>query len=151
MIRMIDLVPPSPALTPLRMPRWPFPILLTLIVVGSWALDTRQPMPWPEAATPWFTQVRALAPATWGMDRVNAQAALTPDVPLGSLLVLLAVAACTLATLLAIGVRAPLALAVALGLAATRSLWSTVSPGQDALPWWRVPSWPSRGRRRAES
>jgi hypothetical protein len=134
MIRMIDLVPPSPALTPLRMPRWPFPILLTLIVVGSWALDTRQPMPWPEAATPWFTQVRALAPATWGMDRVNAQAALTPDVPLGSLLVLLAVAACTLATLLAIGVRAPLALAVALGLAATRSLWSTVSPGQDALP-----------------
>ena len=134
MIRMIDLVPPSPPLTPLRMPRWPFPLLLILIVVWSWAFDTRQPTPWPEAATPWFTQVRALAPTTWMVDRVNAQAALTPDLPLGSLLVLLAVAACTLATLLAIGVRAPLALAVALGLTATRSLWSTVTPGQDALP-----------------
>jgi hypothetical protein len=134
MIRMIDLVPPSPPLTPLRMPRWPFLLLLMLVVAGSWALDTRQPSPWPEAATPWFTQVRALAPTTWAVDRVNAQAALTPDVPLASLLVLLAVAACILATLLAIGVHTALALAVALGLAATRSLWSTVTPGQDALP-----------------
>lgn len=134
MIRSIDLVPPSPPLAPVRMPRWPVPLLLVLVVAGLWVLDTRQPAPWPEAATPWFTTVRALAPTTWAVDRVNAQAALTPDLPLGSMFVMLLVAACTLVTLLAIGVRAPLALAVALGLAATRSLWSTVSPGQDALP-----------------
>ncbi len=134
MIPTISLVSPSPPLTPVRPPGWPFPILLILFVAGLWALDTRQPAPWPDAATPWFTQLRALAPSTWVVDRLNARAALTPDLPLGSMLVLLGVAACTLVTLLAIEVRGPLALAVALGLAATRSLWSTVSPGQDALP-----------------
>ncbi|MDH4064140.1 MAG: hypothetical protein OEW19_07045 [Acidobacteriota bacterium] len=125
---------PSPPLTPVRPPWWPFPLLVILVVAGLWALDTRQPAPWPDAATPWFTQLRALAPPTWVVDRLNARAALTPDLPLGSMLVVLGVAACTLVTLLAIGVRGPVALAVALGLASTRSVWSTVSPGQDALP-----------------
>ena len=134
MIPTITLVSPSPPLTPVRPPGWPFLLLLILVVAGLWALDTRQPAPWPDAATPWFTQLRAVAPPTWVVDRLNARAALTPDLPLGSMLVLLGVAACTLVTLLAIEVRGPLALAVALGLAATRSLWSTVSPGQDALP-----------------
>jgi hypothetical protein len=127
-------VSPSPPLTPVRPPWWPFSLLLILVVAGAWALDTRQPAPWPDAATPWFTQLRALAPATWVVDRLNARAALTPDLPLGSMLVVLGVAACTLVTLLALEVRGALALAVSLGLAATRSLWSTVTPGQDALP-----------------
>jgi hypothetical protein len=134
MIRRIDLVSPSPPLAPVRPPWWPFILLPILVVAGLWAVDTRQPAPWPDAATPWFTQLRALAPPTWVVDRLNARAALTPDLPLGSMLVVLGVAACTLLTLLAIDVRGPLALAVALGLAATRSVWSTVSPGQDALP-----------------
>ncbi len=133
-IPAVPLVSPSPPLTPVRPPGWPFLILLILAVAGLWALDTRQPAPWPDAATPWFTQLRAVAPPTSVIDRLNARAALTPDLPLGSMLVLLGATACTLATLLAIEVRVPLALAVALGLAATRSLWSTVSPGQDALP-----------------
>lgn len=96
--------------------------------------DTHQPAAWPDAATPWFGQVRALSPATWALDRLNAHASLAPDVPLGSALVLLATALCSLATLLAIDVPAALAIAVVLGLAATRSLWSTASPGHDALP-----------------
>ncbi len=125
---------PSPPLTPVRLPRWPFFILLILVVAGLWILDTRQPVAWPDAATPWFTHVRALSMPTWLFDRLNARAALTPDLPLGSMLALLGVTACTLATLLAMEVRGHLALAVALGLGATRSLWSTVSPGQDALP-----------------
>lgn len=119
---------------PIRPPGWPFFILVILVVAGLWFLDTRQPAPWPDAVTPWFTQLRALAFPTWVFDRLNARAALTPDLPLGSMLALLGVTACTLVTLLAMEVRAPLALAVALGLGATRSLWSTVSPGQDALP-----------------
>lgn len=134
MIRTTDLVSPSPPLTPARIPRWPVPLLLVLVVAGLWALDTRQPAPWPEAAAPWFTEVRSLAPTTWAIDRLNARATLTPDLPVGSMLVAVGVAAGTLVTLLAIGVGGPLALAVAVGLAATRSLWSTVSPGQDALP-----------------
>jgi hypothetical protein len=134
MILTITLVSPSPPLTPVRPPWWPLLLLLVLGVVGLWAFDTRQPATWPEAATPWFTHVRALAPSAWIVDHVNARAALTPDLPLASLLVVLAVAACTLVTLLAAGVRSSMAIAVALGLVATRSLWSTVSPGHDALP-----------------
>jgi hypothetical protein len=134
MILTITLVTPSPPLTLVRPPWWPLLLLLVLGVAGLWALDTRQPAPWPEAATPWFTHVRALAPSAWVVDGLNARVPLTPDLPLGSLLVVLAVAACTLVTLIAAGVRRSLAVAVALGLVATRSLWSTVSPGHDALP-----------------
>jgi hypothetical protein len=108
--------------------------LAPLLVAGLWVLDTHQPDTWPDAAAPWFTQVRALAPATLALDRVTAYTGLTPDLPFGSLLVLFALTACTLATLLAIDVPAVLALSVTLGLATTRSLWSTVSPGHDALP-----------------
>ncbi|MGV3520403.1 MAG: hypothetical protein ACO1TH_25210, partial [Luteitalea sp.] len=125
---------PSPPITPVRPPWWPLLLLLVLGVAGFWVLDTRQPAPWPEAATPWFTHVRAFAPSAWVVDRLNARVPLTPDLPPASLLVVLAVAACTLVTLIAAGVRRSLAVAVALGLVATRSLWSTVSPGHDALP-----------------
>ena len=109
-------------------------LLVLLLPAALWVLDTHQPAVWPDAATPWFTQVRALLPATWALDRLNAHVPLAADVPLGSALVLLATALCTLATLLVIDVPAALAIAIPIGLVATRSLWSTASPGYDALP-----------------
>lgn len=116
-----------------RLPRWPFSVLLLLVAVGLWLLDARQPDAWSDAATPWYEHVRALSPASRAIDAVNARVPLTPDLPLGSAVVVLAIAATTLATLLTIEVPPLLAIAVALGLAATRSVWSTVTPGNDAL------------------
>lgn len=116
-----------------RLPRWPFSVLLILVVAGLWLLDAHQPDAWTDAATPWYEHVRALSPASRAIDAANTRVPLTPDLPLGSTIVVLAIAAATLATLLTIEVPALLAVAVALGLAATRSVWSTVTPGNDAL------------------
>jgi hypothetical protein len=124
---------PSTA-TPARLQRRPFVVLLIVATAGLWLLDTRHPAPWPEAATPWFEQIRAIAPASQALDAINARDGLTPDLPLGSALVLLAIMGCTLATLLTLEAPVTLALSVALGVGATRSLWSTLAPGRDALP-----------------
>ena len=133
-IRTVLVVSSAPPVIAARLARWPFALLAVLLLAALWLFDTHQPAAWPDAATPWFAQVRALSPATWALDQLNARVPLAPDVPLGSALVLLATVLFTLATLLAIEVPAVLAIAVAVGLAATRSLWSTVSPGHDALP-----------------
>jgi hypothetical protein len=114
--------------------RWPFALLAVLLVAALWLLDSHQPPAWPDATTPWFAQVRAVSPATWALDRLNALVPFAVDAPFGSTLVLLATVLCMLATLLAIDVPAGLAIAVSLGCAATRSLWSTALPGHDALP-----------------
>ena len=112
---------------------WPYIILVAIVGAGLWLLDTHQPAPWPDAASPWSGQVRALGPAASLVDRLNT-IAVTPDLRAGSALVLLMLAVSTLATLLVLDVSAWLALAVACGLIATRSAWSTISSGDDALP-----------------
>jgi hypothetical protein len=127
----VSAAPPVIA-APLR--RSPFLLLPILVLAALWLLDSHQPAAWPDAATPWFAEVRALSPATWALDRLNTHARLAPDVPVGSALVLVATIVCSFATLVAIDVPALLAIAIAIGLAATRTLWSTAAPGHDALP-----------------
>lgn len=109
-------------------------MLVTLATAGLWLLDTRAPAPWPESATAWSEQLRALAPASRALDAINARTAWMPDLPLGSALVVLAIMGCTLATLLTFETPIALALAVSLGLGATRSLWATIAAGRDAVP-----------------
>ena len=108
---------------------------MALVVVSTaalWCLDTHQPPPWPEAATPWFAQLRALAAPAWIVDRANAFT-ITPDLPLASAAIVIALGALVLAATRAIGVPPLLALATALGIMTTRSVWSTVTSGADAL------------------
>lgn len=97
-------------------------------------MAARRPSPWPDAATPWFEHLRAVSPAAWAIDRLNDVVYVAPDLPLGSILVIVAIAACTLASSLAAEVPIPIALGAALGLAATRTLWSTAVDGRDAFP-----------------
>ena len=127
-------VPESPPIAPLRRSTWPYLALVGLVSAGLFALDDHRPLPWPDAAAPWFEYVRAVSPGARGIDRLNALAVVTPDLPLASAMVLLALGASSLATLRVLGVPPWLALAVAGGSVAIRSIWSTAAPGTDALP-----------------
>ncbi len=109
-------------------------ILILCTVAGLWLLDTRQPAPWADAATPWFEHVRATSSASAAIDGLNGRATLSVDLPFGSVLVVTALAVTTLLSLLALGVTPVLSMAVALGLVWTRSVWSTATPGHDAAP-----------------
>lgn len=93
-----------------------------------------QPAPRVDAAAPWFTYVRGLAPAARAVDALGTAVPIGGDVAAGALLVIVMLGVCLLATLLAADLPAGLATGVMLGCLATRSLWSTVSPGTDALP-----------------
>ena len=115
-----------------RQSRWPLVALVVVSTAALWCLDTHQPPPWPEAATPWFAQLRALAAPAWIVDRANAFT-ITPDLPLASAAIVIALGALVLAATRAIGVPPLLALATALGIMTTRSVWSTVTSGADAL------------------
>ena len=113
---------------------WPVLVLVLLASIGLWFLDTHQPLPWPDAGAPWFEHARASSPVARGLDQLNGRVALTPDLPVGSALVLLVLGCSIVLTLLAVEAPGWLAVAVALGAIGTRSLWSTVTSGDDALP-----------------
>ncbi len=110
-----------------------FIALLLVLAAGLWCLDTRQPAAWPDGVTPWFAHVRALAPAAFAVDLLDIHAPITPDLAAPSAVLLVLIAACTLATLLRVGVPAVVAVAVALSLAAVRSVWSSLALGHDAF------------------
>jgi hypothetical protein len=109
-------------------------VLLLVWCPALWLLAGRQPSPWPDAAAPWFSEVQALEPLSRALDRLDAWLPLTPDLAAGSVLVLALLGATTLAATLALDVPPLIALAVAWSLLATRSAWSTVTPGHDAVP-----------------
>ncbi len=127
-------VPAPPPTTPLHRGLWPLLALVALVCGGLLALDTHLPPPRDDAATAWFAYVRADSPVTRGIDWLNASAPVTPDLPAASALVLLALGVTLLATLRALTVPAWLAVAVATGALAARSVWSTATQGHDALP-----------------
>jgi len=104
-----------------------------LSALALWLLDTRQPSPWPESASAWWGQVEAASPGAFLVDWLNARMALTPDLPLGSVAVLIALAVAGTAAALASGAPATLACASGLGLVAMRSLASTSTTGRDAV------------------
>jgi hypothetical protein len=122
----------APADLPTRVPRWTFLALAVVAAVALWLLDTHQPAPWPEAATAWFAQVRASTPSTLLVDRLNVP--MTPDLPMASALILLALGGLVLAVMLDAGVPTVLALATSAGVMATRSAWSSVTVGADGAP-----------------
>ena len=112
----------------------PFVAYAVLAGAASWCFDVHRPAPWPDASAPWFEQAQALAPTSALLDALNHAWPITPDLPAGSVMVLLALGLCVVAASRAIGVPGWLAVAVAIGTVFTRSLWSTTTAGRDALP-----------------
>ena len=99
-----------------------------------WALAGRQPPAWPDAATAWHAEVLAQLPGVRALDHLDALLPLTADLSVGSVIVLVLLGVTTLATTLALDVPPVLGISAAVALMATRSAWSTVTPGHDALP-----------------
>ena len=122
----------APADLPTHSPRWTYLALAVAAALALWALDTHQPPPWPDAATAWAAQIRASAPLSLLVDRLNV--AVTADLPLASSVGLLALGWLVLAVALDAGVPALLAVATGAGVMAMRSAWSTVAVGADGAP-----------------